>query len=1660
MLKSKGPSFSVVGSVKSYNSKPTSKIKLNKLTGATFKLTGSKYIKKGIASLISFKPMLVDLNSYLSLGYQSTIVGYDFDINQENTTKSMSPRLMNYVEPYEINGNTKSLFYTEFNSGLNVGDRVFIINGNYDSDILIKKNKYRRGRDGYKILYIDKCQIVLDIDFTGVLPNSSNIEDKFIKVHFIDSVDDFSHAERQTTTRGGTFSRRFDYHQDNIIFTNKNYATMSVWGNYIDISSAPGFFIRNGSQWIDITSQFILGSYSLIQSTSSNDRIKIINGSFTYSINGEVVGFQEDNVYKIDMSEEPNAIRGSFSTWVVDVTYNTAIISKTNFRDGNFDGVWNSGLFGRQNKRIKWEGDKSTWNLGTLLNTDWLSGDINSKFTLPESYFTEFDEFGTPFQKVNAPNNNGRGFNLLIDSIIRNATIENSNVVRTVLGSASSDYSVIENDILSTSPTYSIIINKGYFDGVEFNNSYIKNSEIRNGKSNNSKLENIKSVNSYYKQSHIINSDYISDEIIKILDYDEFNISEYIGSNGSSHKVYKFYIDKISYERLKLNDTFYIKGLNINNGTKTLLNFFDKRFKIGVWNEYIDFFYDPVDPNLANPPSVGNSLSANNYSFYKRGIDVSAFLSTPGDNEYTHTSVFNGTSYYSKVVSINAKSNYSIDIVFSTKDIDFNIVDENLINFNRDIATSSNISPTMSNILGNIIDIENAYIIDSDFESGLFERSNWNSGLNFGSNNDVNITTPTIEGGYYNLQVSTSSSTLTAKTTYDFQNREWSEDSLKIGDVVYLNSVDYDTRGKIESITISNTGIGYLSGVNINLLGGNGTGATIDIISATIGSITSISNLQPGTSYTPGPPGIGTWTNAPTTVQTPGSLGTGLTVDIIVDLFGSVTSAIINQTGQGYSVMDIVEIDPNPSGSGSTFSVSSITNGEVESVLINDGTIGYSIGDLLTIYGGTATVQVISLTGSLVRLPDAYKITNINNSSFDLKEIYSTSSVTSTLLSGGLYKTEGANNRYGYLHTSKFKRSFIKSGILRRLYLYDNLIQNSDLNLLDKDFVNLLQFKKLMISDTLFANNENILSKASYVNSSFKSGTDVWNDGLFYNSVWNSGYFTKGLIKESTWMDGIFNSGTFYKSRSFNATPDVTYQSYYVDRIKSYYKSGLTTATISNNRFSWRSGTFSNGEFIKSDWDGGRFSNGKFYNSNWYSGTFSNGSLGNISLSYNDTNFYNGLIENAIVENANIYAIDTSYTGLSNSTIVWEKGIFNSGVFGCDIILQNSSSHTATWIDGVFNGGEFKTNGKWKTGKFNGGKFTSGYGWTYSSHLTNMSTSASQFGWEDGEFNAGEFGNANTGTNSTWWSGEFNGGKFQGRYWNDGVLTNGKFEGSSTYSAIGGYDIDNYDESNANLFFKSFTQSFYGLWNSGIVSDVKDDFVKNKKLSTIAIRGISDKISLPTVSFNNMLWLSGTFSHPQNAEFNNSVWLDGKFIKGKFKNSSFNPFVDRQLTNNKSFNTDDLFDSSLPLATGKGSCQWVNGTLEESDFYISNWENGTFISGTAFGMVWKNGVSNYMNAYNVFWENGTWRNGNWYGSYLKFDGSVIEPFNKQILFRGMNWSSSSELHVWNIFKEELLDVSTLTTSTASSSTGGIGTGRLFFSGVGGGGGLSTPGVAN
>ena len=1932
----KGMSYSIVGDKKISPTSLNRDIEISLFKSGGFNKTGIKFSlskernrKNRIKDLISIKPKLIDLSEYQNLGFQSSLVGFDETL-EVSVDKSASPRLVNYTEPYVIGGFEKTMFYTEVNHGLKIGDRVFINGGNYDIDLLIKIDKYKTGRDGYKVLFVDKCQIVLDIDWDLRNVWESDIDDNFIRVYLVDNLDDFISAEKALTTRSGTYSRKFNTGENNIIYTNKNYGPVNVWGNSTKITEAPGFFVRtdstvltsdssfnsgigfnltgavyniakqsdgkliiggsftsyngvsankiirlnvdgsidstfltgsgfngnvhsigiqsdgkiivggkftsyNGSNftqrlcrlningtfdstfqfnlvtltwlnpviwsiavdssdsiyisggfdtvviklipngsldggfsvgsgfggsgselvkviklqldgkllcggsfisyngdvgirklvrlngngtadtqnfqplafpsssairvneihiqsdgkilvggnfttydnvdalrlirfntdctldtsfltnsnligfdsdvrsilkvgsdifiggdfinlpkmiklngdgslddvyrnlsnfnyivydilldstnklvvggdfsffnslevgkiirldetnWQNITSSFISGSFSsaLSMTYSNNNRIKIFDGSFTYSI-FEEINFKKGYIYKYNEAEEPNNYIGTYSTWCVDVTYQRPILSKTNFRGGDFKGLWNVGLFGRNDKMINWKGDKSTWKSGTILNTRWLSGDINTDFTQSESYYVDLSN-GLPTQKLNGVDNNGRGYNYIINSEIINSKIERGNIIESKLGS-NRITSLVEDVILGTNSVYDVESTGSYFENSEFINTFIRNSELRNSNIVSSLLDNIKSVNSYLKRSYVKNSDYIADSVIKILGYDELGLNLVSIISGDTHRIFKFYINEDSYKRLSSRDVFFIKGLDINDGQKNIINFFDRKFKISSWYDYSD------------------SLSGIN-QFYKRGFDCAAFLSTPEENKLLNNS-------------------YSIDIIYSLYDVN---------------NTLSNLNFT------GLISVENAYIIDSDYESGVMESSNWNSGYHINSNNDLHITENPTVGGFYDLILQTSSSLLLANTGYNTSLRENNEDLVEIGDVVFLNAVSYDTRGKLLSFTISSPGSEYVSGV----LSGSGSGIGVDfqIIASEIGSVTGLTISSPGGGYTDGgPSGFGQYSNVGTTPMI--ASGSGLTVDIVVS-FGQVTSVTVNpgNPGIGYNIGDTVEIDANPSGGGAILTIQSITNGEVLSVDLVSSGIGYSIGETVTLLGGgtNSTISVISVTGSLTRLPDAYKVIDIINNQYVLKDVINGTSSLYGLLDGGTFYTPDALNRWGYIHNLKMTKNLVRSGLLKGIYLKDNLIKNTEINLNDRDFNNLQLFKTLLISDTLFSSNDNILSKASYVRSSLTNGTDYWDDGLFYNSVWNGATFRSGLFKESSWNSGNFKNGIFYNSRSFNAQPTTDYRYYDVDRIKNYWKSGITSATISNDRYSWRSGTFSSGEFIKSDWEGGNFLNGKFWNSKWYNGNFHDGIIGDINISFEDTHFYNGLIKNAGVENASLFALDTSFTGLSSSNIVWETGVFNSGIFGCDIIIQTTASHTATWYDGVFNGGEFRTNGKWIDGTFNGGKFISGFGWTWSSTIDSLSTSASQFAWESGEFNGGEFGNAELGTNSTWWSGEFNGGEFKGRYWNDGIFTGGRFLGSATYSPIGGYSVDSMEESNSINFVNSFSQSFYGLWGGGWSSNVKDDFIKNKKLYTFLTRSIVEKLPKTITFFENMLWLSGTFSNP-GGSMNGSVWLDGTFEKGIFKMSSFNPWVVRPGDAEKSFNLND------DLVGVSGSCIWLGGALEESEFYISQWNAGRFISGTAFGMVWKSGVSEYMNAWNVFWEGGTWRNGNWNGSFIDVEnnGGVYlaetldddNNFHNQILYRGMNWNGTSSVHLWNVFEDEYGDI--------------------------------------
>jgi hypothetical protein len=1586
-------------------------------------------------------------------------------LDSELTTKSFSPRLINWVEPYDVRGFDKTLFYTEVNSGLKVGDRVFIVNGNYDNDLLIKIDKYKKGRDGYKILEIDNCKVVLDINYTGVLPYNDDELDQFIRVYYVRDSNEFIQVNRQITTRGGVINRKFNYEQNNIIFVDKIYQpTYYSWSDHNGISS-PGFYVRNEvggtSNWTNITNDFLSGSfsYALSMTYSNNSRFKVMNGSFNY----DGKEYQEGFVYSWKAGP-------TFSDWTVDVTYHKPFITKANFRDGNFDGKWNTGLFGRQDKKITWDGSRSTWESGTLLNTLWKKGTLNSKYTLNESFFADIDDNGIAFQKSNSKNNNGRGFNYLIDSQFESSRIINGNIIRTTIGTTTATFSVVENQILSIESNNNNSILRSYLEDCYIKNSRLNSVEISNSRVSNSKLIASKVVNSKLDESIIKDSSYLSDNIIKILDYDEWSASEF-QSLYVTNKIYKFYISRKSWERLKNKDSFFIKGLIFNNNSKEVLNFFDKKFKLTSSTLFID------------------ELNTSSNLFWKRPIEYIAYLSTPAENEWKTTTVFD-TSYNTAIVEENEKKQYSIDIMIKTQDVFGGQLSG--INFNRATDFSTLASPTMSQSLGKVLDISTAYIIDSDFNSGIVDGSNWLSGNSISYNNDVNITIPSDEGGFYNMSIfSTSSQTLNVTTQYNFAYPETENEDFKVGNIVYLNSVQYKSENYVTDLIIATGGNNYETASNISVTGSSGFGLTLDI-----------------------------------------------------EANGTVSVVTINQTG-----------------------------------------LSYSIGDELTIQSGDFDAKIIitGVSSSYTYLPTNYKI--ISNDGFgnlQLQEVTksATSSVFLNLKTQGVFYTPNAQNRYGFIYKSRFNKSKIKSGIFTRNLFTGCLIENEEYQAEDKDYQNLIKIRNLVISESIFSRTANILSKATYLYSHFVSGSETWANGIIQRSIWNGGTFSNGVIKESRWLNGLFNSGIFYNSSTFNANSSLYEQTYYTENIYSFYKDGLTTATISNDRWSWQNGIFTvenkskKSEFYKSDWESGTFKDGKFYSSKWYNGEAQGGIFGDNNISSEDTRFYNGTASNIIVENANFIAEDTSYLKSTQQRLIWNNSIFNSGVFGTKW-QQTTASNIAIWNSGVFNGGDFESLAKWKNGEFNGGKFISGYGWTQS-----RSSSYENYSWEDGTFNGGEFGNSNTFTNSTWWNGQFNDGIFKGRVWNYGIFSKGEFKGSATISSVGGLN-----SINAQYFVDSFRNEFYGLWRDGYFTEVRDTVIKEQKIWTVRETERASTIRKPYVpaKITNSLWLNGTFSH-QSGEANNVVWMNGTFEKGKFNFGSFNPYsirnsdplntwtydsypvwlfdgftnsvngwINSSVTNGivvyNDFIEDEAFryatfslvsnaaryvaqeytsplelkskninltsnfyqinfdiitfstpalvsvssiipgrrsvrianDISISVKSGtktyplisavrnsnlgtntfdlqmdagsfsfvvwsnnaggfitldnlsikraatasfnlSDSCIWTDGVFNGGDFHISNWERGKFIIGTAYGMIWQNGTSNYMNAINIFWEDGIWRNGNWYGSAIEFDGDVSEDFYKQILFRGMNWSGTSSCHIWNIFEDRSVSV--------------------------------------
>ena len=1346
------------------------------------------------------------LNGYNKLsGFSKwkNIVSVDTNqITSQKNKKSYSVKFINYVEPYDLSGSIYTLFYTEVDHNLSVGDRVFIVGGYYDSDVLIKAKRFKSGSDGYIVQYVDKTKLVLNIEYSGELPWIEESIDNFIKVYVASTQDEFDYLLQTTSNRGdyqyttNRFSSFGAYSTNNILYINGTFSINSGDFGIIGFSQSGysltcsnSFLVLGGSMsgyLTDITSNILNATYSVFLSNSLTniDRIKVINSDFEI---GSTL-FKKDYVYLYDTDN---------SKWVTDRKYMPSFVTEQNFRNGFFKyGQFNQGLLGTNLERINYLGSGVSFTLGTILNVNWIVGNIGPGNGNTASFFTSLDDFGQPLIKSNSTNNSGYGYNYIYDTKIGKSIISNGNFYNTIIGSQSNS-PVLYNTYLSIAPTYSVISYGGFYNKSIIESSLISNSVVSNTYVNNSKISKSKSINSEFDRTLFERSKFTSDNIIKIESYQEGYMNWYDSSALKFFKTYKFYLTETNFNRLSNFKNFYFSGLKISNKKQSLLNFFDDKFTIGSYdytydtdsaklnkkvivqlstkednrkyndiNNYLgtnsNYGLPSIDILVNDGEDFNNEIAYQNTDYYTIDISPLTFSSDWDVNPLDITLVISdsdGTNYQYLTVSaiigpsivdnilqgligLNVGTFSNDDNIFTVNGtysyIEFSLVDSNDDYYLSEINRITN--PYISS-LGDFIDVSKSYILDSDFRSGLFKDSDWITGnyINYNKDNALYTSNPVSDDsdGLYSATILDN----TLKLNIKEENRYKLFD---VGDVLFLNSIFSDTS---------------------LLIGGE--------------------NL----------------------VRLP-------------------------------SVYKVNEYLPNSSDR--LITIEDFVNG---------------------------TASVIS------------SIPNDNEKS---------------LLS------KNAENNYNYLHPVKFQGSNILSGIFIRSY-FDECILNSELfNNKDKNPIEFSNYRSLLISDTIFSNNNNKIKAGLVYNSSFTSGSDVWNNGIFLNSIWNGESFTysnsyvtgtvsslrasgfsDGILKQSRWVDGVFAGGSFYKNNS----NQIGTSSVSSDNILAYYRK-KNTFGISKTRYAWLSGTFKSGDFELSNFEDGLFREGEFYNSNFINGESVGGAFGKRGLPYYTTKILSGSFSNAKIIGAEFKAQNPTGESTGTYSIDWYSGYFNNGLFGVkvDSDVYNSTglsySFTSTWYDGEFNGGEFSDIAVWKNGKFNGGKFLSTYGYPFVTKSDYSTATSSLYAWQSGEFNGGEFGTGLTGANSTWYTGEFNGGIFKGRYWNSGIFTNGSFFGSSLLST---------KLSNISEFVSNFSDDFYGLWNNGIVSESKDLFIKNKKFYSILDRSVDRKKKI-SASLNNILWLNGTFSHIDGS-FNDSVWLNGSFEKGQFDNSSFNPYL-------------------------------------------------------------------------------------------------------------------------------------------------------------------------
>jgi hypothetical protein len=1261
------------------------------------------------------------------------------------SAKFYTSKLLNWVEPIEISGKLKTAFYSELNNNFNIGDRVFILNGNYDSDEFISANKYSKFSDGYRVLGRDGTRIILDIDYSGILPYIVNGKDDSIRIQnvrtqrefdYINSLRIATNAMSIINDSGNTIqisnSRELNFkfsgelrrlgsttNQTVVLYTNSLIYAESAFLGSSDIYnqnngvSGSGFYIKVGNSWQNVDTEFLAG------------RIK--NATGNYSQNNKIFVVGED----IDSSEYYFRQRNSYhfinNIWEIDIKSKQPYISKLNFRHGKFNGKHNDGIFGTSKVRNKWK--SAEWNSGAFLNSEWYSGSMNSKSTPGEKSFYSVltSTSSRPTETIDFTNNRGFGYNLIEDSNfvignLLNGNFNNCNIGYTSTFSSTDIY-------FNSSGSFDMKLN-GKFELCNIYSVSSEFSTIINSNINNSILKDSTIINSQLSNT-VANNSTISDKnSIKVVASDLWSYALQPTIKG----VIKLFISDSDLDKINLGESFYL----YRTGKEYFLNLLseDQKILLPVETKYLlDLYFDSeIDTKIL------------------------VSLKTRDDNRLRTFAATNtappSRPSFSTIFEENNNSYASIDIE-SEK---FAIYDENLITGStRKVKYTDYILDPIdtTNINQFFKDVE---ISNSDFKSGYFNNSTWLNSAN------INYNHHRIKKDNFNLEISYYTND-TIKILLDLNqynaNEEIPEEDLFEGDIVWLNSIT-----QIDSATTNKKEIsGRFKVVQINTLPFE---KEILLVAQEDQTFFVSNDFRVENAEFSNYLSINKFRIENSTINKGFFRRTSITNSSFTNVdFNNQDRDLTQSNIKQLKLINIIFKDTlNKINAGllykSHFVNDTWNNGLVFNSIWNNGLFKNGVFNNSYWQNGTFDGGVFI---------NSRELTQTNQD-------YNTEPVYKNWLDGTFNSGEFWNSYWmkGTFNNGRFYNSDWYSGIWNNGILGSNTIPYNE----TKMGVN----APISIStqSTIWNNGvvENALiggeGKVNWYGGKFLNGEMTDNQSISSSTIWYDGDFLGGKITGYvSWKNGNFYKGKFASILGWNLhTP--------------------TFALPISGRWGWENGKFHGGEFgngttgTNSVWLNGEFKGGIFMGRYWRYGIFSKGEFqGSLTSSIYDSPKSSTVDFNAV----NSFSSTTSpYYGFWRDGIVSDSPESVVELLTAPVEVKRKSDirrednrvvfKNMLWLGGTFSHknatlqSSIWLNGNFYDGTFDSGIFNAFADRQFTGSLGNSSFATSSSVWHNGKFDS----TVGTGSFyvSEWKKGTFEKGYMSGAIWKDGIWNYGTAE--------------------------------------------------------------------------------------------------------------------------------------------------------------------------------------------------------------------------------------------------------------------------------------------